>query len=246
MRSGLIISFIFLFACSGKLTAQCTTLGQNPSTAFPVCGTTTFNQSTVPICSSNSLYVPGCVSTPQTNYENKNPFWYKFTCYLTGTLGFTIVPNTSTDDYDWQLYDITGRNPDDVYTDGSLVVTGNWSGSYGNTGASASGVNYIQCASIPSDNAPRFARMPTIYLGHQYLLLISHYTDSQSGYSLSFGGGTGSITDPKLPKMEDATAPCDGSVIVVNLNKKMRCNHQLPRLQAFQVMVVILVLTLIS
>ncbi len=36
--------------------------------------------------------------------------------------------------------------------------------------------------------------MPTIQEGHTYLLLTSHFTDSQSGYKLSFGGGTGSIT----------------------------------------------------
>jgi hypothetical protein len=32
-------------------------------------------------------------------------------------------------------------NPDAIFTNNSLVVTGNWSGTYGNTGASASGVN---------------------------------------------------------------------------------------------------------
>ncbi|MEO8769818.1 MAG: gliding motility-associated C-terminal domain-containing protein [Ferruginibacter sp.] len=224
MRRCLLISFIFLFAYSGKIKAQCTTLGQNPSTAFPVCGTTTFQQLNVPICSSNNLFVPGCVSTPATNYENKNPFWYKFTCYQSGTLGFTIVPNVATDDYDWQLYDITGHNPDDVYTINSLVVTGNWSGTYGNTGASSNGLNFIQCASDPAANENTFARMPNIYLGHQYLLLISHYTDTQSGYGLSFGNGTASITDPLLPKMDSAVAPCDGSVIIVNLNKKMKCS----------------------
>ena len=39
--------------------------------------------------------------------------------------------------------------------------------------------------------------MPDIIEGHQYLLLISHFSgDNQSGYALSFSGGTGSITDP--------------------------------------------------
>lgn len=224
MRRCLLIPIFLLLVYTQWAQAQCTTLGQNPSTAFPVCGTTVFEQSTVPICSSNSLFVPGCTGTDNADYENKNPFWYKFTCYESGTLGFTITPNTASDDYDWQLYDITGHNPDDVYTVQSLVVIGNWSATPGNTGASANGVNYLQCASIPSDNAPTFSRMPNITAGHQYLLLISHYTNTQSGYSLSFGGGTASITDPKLPKMDTAKAPCDGSVIVVSLNKKMKCN----------------------
>ena len=69
-------------------------------------------------------------------YENKNPFFYKFTCYTAGTLGFLITPIAANEDYDWQLYDITGRNPNDIFTVNSLVVTGNWAGTYGATGAS--------------------------------------------------------------------------------------------------------------
>jgi len=216
---------IFCFSLALNSNAQgCTTLGQNPSTALPVCGTTVFNQINVPICSSNLLFVPGCSGNGNASYENKNPFWYKFTCFTSGTLGFVITPNNLADDYDWQLYDITGRNPDEVYTNGSLVVTGNWSGSSGITGASASGVNYIQCASIPADNAPTFAAMPTLIAGHEYLLLVSHYTDTQSGYGLSFAGGTANITDPKEPHMQSSRAICDGTQATVKFNKRMKCN----------------------
>lgn len=219
----LFICFIFLSMFSGRAFSQCTTLGQNPETAFPVCGTTSFSQTTVPICSTNDLVVPGC-SGDGADYENKNPFWYKFTCYGSGTLGFVITPNDDNNDYDWQLYDITGHSPSEVYTNSTLVVTGNWSGSYGPTGTSNSGVNFIQCASSPTANMPTFAKMPNIIVGHEYLLLISHFTDNQSGYSLTFGGGTGSITDPTLPELKNAVSPCDGSEIIVELNKKMKCN----------------------
>src|SRR6476620_2008532 len=86
----------------------CTTLGQTPSTAFPVCGTSTFQQNVVPPCATNDLYVPGCTGTSNALYQNKNPFFYKFTCFTGGTLGFVITPNAANEDYDWQLYDITG------------------------------------------------------------------------------------------------------------------------------------------
>ena len=217
---------VLIFWLSVQQTAYgqaCTTLGQNPSTAFPVCGTSTFVQNTVPICGVNNLVVPGCTGSGTANYQDKNPFWYRFTCYRTGTLGFVITPNDLGDDYDWQLYDITGRNPNDVYTVPSLVVTGNWAGTYGATGASASGVNFIQCASDPAANENSFAQMPTIIEGRQYLLLVSHFTNSQSGYTLSFGGGTASITDPTDPKLGTATANCEGNSIHVTLNKKMKC-----------------------
>ncbi|MEO7523431.1 MAG: gliding motility-associated C-terminal domain-containing protein [Ferruginibacter sp.] len=226
MRSCLLISFIVLFGSATNIYAQCSALGQNPSTAFPVCGIGTFQQTTVPICTSNSLFVPGCTNSDNANYANKNPFWYKFTCYQSGTLAFTITPNVLSDDYDWQLYDITGYNPDAVFSNQSLVIAGNWSGSSGTTGASSTGLAGIQCASNPSQNAPTFAALVNLVAGHDYLLLISHFTDTQSGYSLSFGGSasTASITDPSIPKMDNAVAPCDGSVVIINLNKKLKCS----------------------
>ncbi|MCG2617123.1 gliding motility-associated C-terminal domain-containing protein [Terrimonas sp. NA20] len=215
-----------LFVFVALLTAhsahsQCTALGQNPSTAFPVCGTTVFQQTSVPLCSSHSLYVPGCPDGAA--YENRNPYWYKFTCYTAGSLGFTITPSILADDYDWQLYDITGLDPDDVYTNRNIVVTGNWSGSSGPTGASSTGVNFIQCASDPATNVNTFSSMPNLVAGHEYLLLVSHYTNSQSGYSLSFSGGTAVITDPKEPHLSKVIPDCDGRTLTVIMNKKLRC-----------------------
>jgi gliding motility-associated-like protein len=167
--------------------------------------------------------VPGCQGDGAA-YADKNPFWYRFTCYQTGTLGFLITPNDLGDDYDWMLYDITGHNPDEVFTNKSLIVTGNWAGTFGVTGASGAGVNFIQCASQPNENKNSFSTMPTIQQGHTYLLLISHYTDSQSGYKLSFGGGSAVITDPLQPALQKSWAGCGGVTVTVVTNKKMKCS----------------------
>lgn len=224
VKKGFVLLFIFLSVCVTTALGQpCTTLGQSPSTAFPVCGTTNFQQDNVPLCSTNSLYVPNCAGSG-ANYENKNPFWYKFTCYTSGTLGFTITPNDLRDDYDWQLYDVTGLDPDAVFTNRNIIVSGNWAGNPGPTGTSATGVDYIQCASSPTGNESRFAKMPELIAGHEYILLVSHYTDSQSGYSLSFEGGTAVITDATEPHLLSASTSCDGTQIIVKLNKKMKCS----------------------
>lgn len=215
---------LLLFTVTFSYGQPCTNLGQTPSTAFPVCGTTIFHQSIVPLCSTVSIFVPGCTGQSNANYQNKNPYFYKFTCYVSGTLGFLIKPLVANEDYDWQLWDITGRNPNDIFTDPSLVVAGNWSGSYGNTGASATGTTGIQCASLPTDNAPTFAQMPNLTAGHEYLLMISHWTDTQSGYDLSFGGGTAVITDPKVPAMDKVVPDCNGQLLTLSLNKKIRCS----------------------
>ncbi len=191
--------------------------------AFPVCGEDTFKQATVPKGHTHSLAVPGCTMDGAL-YQDTNPFWYSFTCYTAGSLGFTITPNNLGDDYDWMLYDITGHDPNDVYTNASLIVTGNWAGTYGLTGAKGGGSPKIQCASVPKDKHPTFSTMPNLKQGHKYLLLVSHYTESQSGYSLTFGGGSAVIKDPVLPHLETATVLCDRKSLTVVLNKPMRCN----------------------
>ena len=227
MKPSLLFFTAILF--TGQAFAQCTQLGQNPSTAFPVCGTTTFHQQTVPLCDGPSVYT-GC--TDGALYANRNPFWYKFTCYESGTLGFVITPLGQNEDYDWQLFDVTNlANPEDVYNDHSTNVTGNWSGGCGPTGTmgtvpSSTVYPYttIRCSSDVCDNTPRFETMPPLIQGHRYLLLVSHYTADQSGYDLSFGGGTAVITDPLEPHLLSAKAPCDGTEIRVVTNKKMKCN----------------------
>ncbi|WEK35054.1 MAG: gliding motility-associated C-terminal domain-containing protein [Candidatus Pseudobacter hemicellulosilyticus] len=197
----------------------CTNLGQTPSTAFPVCGTTSFHQTSVPVCSLPNLPVPSCPG----DYPAKNPYWYRFDCYQDGSLGFVITPNDIGDDYDWMLYDITGRDPGQVFNNAALIVTGNWSGTSGLTGAADHGVNYIGCMTIVGEIRNTFSKMPTLIKGHTYMLMISHFTNSQSGYSLSFGGGTALITDPTLPGLKMAEAHCSGARILVNLSKATKC-----------------------
>ncbi len=232
----IVLLMVAVLHSSNSFGQACTNLGQTPSTAFPVCGTTTFQQNTVPLCSTNEIFVPGCSDQPNSaNYQNKNPYFYKFTCFVSGTLGFLISPLAANEDYDWQLWDITGRNPNEIFTNPTLVVTGNWAGTYGNTGASASGVNYIQCASFPPDNAPTFAAMPNLVAGHEYILMVSHYTDGQSGYNLSFGGGTAVITDPQIPAMVSVQPDCNGQTLIVRLNKGIRCSSLTPSASEFTV-----------
>jgi gliding motility-associated-like protein len=211
--------FVFSVTIMIQANAQnCTTLGQNPSGAFPVCGTDPFPQTTVPFCGGRSIPAPGCVRAP---FSDKNPFWYKFTCYTAGTLGFLINPN-SAEDYDWELFDVTGRNPDDVFSDASLIVAFNWSAEFQPTGTSNTlGTSLRECDG-PGVNT--YCSMPTLIAGHNYLLLVSHFTDTPNGYTLTFGGGSASITDPRQPHMESSKAACDGTKTTIKLNGKIKCS----------------------
>lgn len=230
----LFSTLLFCVTCvAGKSQGACTTLGQTPATAFPVCGTTVFTQQTVPLCSGGKTIAKNC---PSPTYDIANPFWYKFTCYQAGKLGFVITPLNpqNIEDYDWQLYDITGRNPGDIYTDASMIVCASWVGTYGPTGASAAGTSLFGCASQPAQNLSAFTSMPDLQAGHEYLLLVSHFLSpgfsSEIGYNLSFqsstdgSGGLAVITDPAKPDLKNSYGVCDGTEVVMVLSKKMKCN----------------------
>ncbi len=219
MRRLALILFIF-FLQYHSFGQVCSTLGQTPGTAFPVCGTDTFYQGTVPNC-GGALFPDICKGD---GLSDMNPFYYTFTCFSTGTLGFLITPLDLGDDYDWQIFDITGVSPTDIFTNSSLNVAYNWSGVTGLTGASPSGTSLFNCGGVAY---PPFSAMPTLIQGHKYLLMISHFNTfkpGSTGYKLSFNGGSASITDTTKPAIKGATAICDGEKMVVFLSKKMKCN----------------------
>lgn len=222
MKKYLLFLIIYVLACS-HLQAQraCDSLGQTPASAFPVCESSVFFRPQVPACGGYQIPSRGCTDF----LTDINPYWYRFTCFSAGTLGFKITPVNSGDDYDWQIFDISNRNPQDVYSDPSLFVACNWSGESGTTGASSAGTSLTVCGTAPgAPYRPLFSSMPRLIEGHEYLMLISHFAGGvESGYSLSFGGGTASITDPKPPRALSARAICDGTQMTIKLNKKMKC-----------------------
>jgi len=234
-----IASFLFLLVIKVSGQDSCNALGQVPSTAFPVCGGSTFFQANVPQCGGFSVPVPSRVCRAQI-YSDINPFWYKFTCFKTGKLGFLIKPISNSDDYDWQLFDITNRDPADVYVDTTMFVACNWSGDTLSTGTSDTATLENGCAGYSQFNPGNYniSMEPTIYKGHEYLLLVSNFSPSQQGYGLTFyGGGSGSavITDTLTPKVSSTSINCAGDKIGIKLNKRMLCNSLASNASDFQI-----------
>ncbi len=225
----IFFSCFFCFA-SYSYAQACTLSGMTPDKAIPVCGTSVFHQALVTTCTGPNIAQTDCAETVTSDQS----FWYKFTCFQSGTLGFLISGISNTDDYDWELFDITGHNPLDVFSNASLRVSLNIYGTSGSgsgapfpnspTGCRPSGVGDVHCAGDASSNSP-FNRMPAIIIGHDYLLMVTNWTSGSTlGYDLSFIGGTANITDPKEPHMESSRASCDGTQATVKLNKRMKCN----------------------
>jgi gliding motility-associated-like protein len=234
MRFFTFLFLIISFAANAQNT--CTAPGQSPASAIPACVTAALSQPSVSGCDNGLVFVPTCSNDGSgTVYTAVNPYWYSFTCYQSGTLAFSILPVSTADDYDWQLYDVTGINTNNLtfLTNSSLVVAANWSGftgATGATGASGAGSSAFVCAS--STLSP-FSTKPNLIIGHDYLLLVSNFSPSGLGYALSFGGNTGGTSgstavlidasEPPIPLLASATSLC-GTAVKIKTNKKVKCN----------------------
>lgn len=224
----IITLLVFSFSFTAKNYAQtCSLPGMTPDNAIPVCGTSVFHQSIVTNCTGQNVAQSNC----SIGATSSSSFWYKFTCFQSGSLGFLISGIASTDDYDWVLFDITGHNPSDVFSNNTLAISINLYGAGSGpaqypespTGCRPGATGNVHCEGSDNGNTP-FNAMPTITIRHEYLLMVTNWTQSTAGYDLSFTGGSASITDPTEPHMLNSRAICDGTQAAIKFNKRMKCN----------------------
>jgi len=150
----------------------------------------------------------------------KNDVWYVITVQSAGNLSFTITPNNYTpgsnpangDDYDWALYNLTNNVCSDIAVMGELEVSCNYSGQRGPTGANGR----------PGEqNEP----VVPVLAGETYVLNVSNFSTSQSGYTLSFMASTAVILDNQKPSMiEVLPTACFDSMLTVRFSEFLICS----------------------
>ena len=140
-----------------------------------------------------------------------NSVWYTFSTSSPGNLAFNIAPNTLTDDYDFALYDITGNNCSGILNGSILPIRCNFAAQNGVTGLSNSG---------SSNQSPILATSS----GKTYVLIISNFSSTQSGYTIDFSPSTASIFDNVSPTIQTVVAPCGSSSITINTSEQVTCN----------------------
>lgn len=159
--------------------------------SIPICGAQSFNGSP----SNTGLAVDlnfnnrGCLSA-----NERQGIWYQYTVSASGTLGFTISPNNSGDDYDFAVFGpFTGTQ----CPPNNLPVRCNYSGTPGDTGLSASGTN-------PSEGAggSKWSTQLPVTTGEVYHLYISNFSQSALAFSLSWQLSGGASLDCTLLPVE--------------------------------------------
>ena len=212
---------IFFLLVSITITSkgqQCSGLGATPATSLAICGSTVSPQTNVPPCTGPDLPGTSCFDAVTTS----SSVWYHFHCYQNGTFGFLINPASPADDYDWAIMDITGHAPSDALTM-NLVISLNISGVTGSTGCTAAGTSNTNCSG--TFTSP-YNSMPVLQAGHDYLLMVTNWSNSGLGFDLGFSGGTVDITNASNPPSISAATVvgCDGSRIKITFPQELECN----------------------
>ncbi len=211
-------------------------LGQTPTNqdclgAIPVCQYT-YNQvnsfsgqgnytSEIPVYSgaiSNNNCPNNCLLSGE-----KNDVWYIFTVQTSGNLNFTITPNSSSDDYDWALYNLTNANCSDILTNNSAVQKScNFCGTAGSTGIASGGNGNCQ----PGNSCTNFNSPLPVQAGQTYVLNVSNFSSTQSGYVLDFTPSTASIFDNIPPVFQSVNLPvsCGATQLTFNFSENVMCS----------------------
>ncbi len=168
-----------------------TIFGQECSVPLPICN------DTVPVGDPGfQAFGNYCDFTGNGNNclesGERGSVWYEIPVNAAGNLEFTIVPNdwlgapsTTCTDYDWALWKIGGTGAvtcAGIYAD-SVPVRCNysWMGVTGVYGAA----DYTSPAAYPGFGSAFMSKLP-VSAGDRYLLIVSNYSNSLSGFTLYF------------------------------------------------------------
>jgi hypothetical protein len=176
--------------------------GQDCSLAFPLCKKSTFvadpgPQAVGSICEFTSG--ANCLASGE-----RGSFWYKIRIVSNGFLEFDIVPNdwagapsTTATDYDfaiWRTQTAGVPGPANCSNLGTVAPISCDYSFLGVTGCFGT-ANSVAPAAYPGFNDAYMQRI-AVSAGDEYLLNVSNFTNSTSGFSLNFSSGSPIATTP--------------------------------------------------
>lgn len=218
-RLGLFVALIF----SGHLASAQPTI-QDCLGAVPVCQDF-YSETQAPTGAGN--IAPEIQGGEICTDVEDNSIWYVFNVNEDGNLGFIITPNDLNDDYDWALFNLTGRDCDDIGF--NTVVSCNAAGGqgcHGRTGCTVTGIGNNTpggCAGTGPLN-----ELVPMQAGETYVLMVSNWTGSRNGYTLDFSESTGlgvfDETPPFVELVNTEPQSCGDSQIELEFHEFMQCN----------------------
>ncbi len=162
----------------------------------------------------------------------KNDVFYIITVQTDGLLRFKLTPNNATNDYDWELFNMTNAECSEIYSKASqLTVSCNSYGITGNngpTGISTMLGNNSNCNGPGNLNGPAFNKDLIVHAGETYILNVSNWSSTaQSGYTLDFGMSTAVIFDnvpPVVDSIQNIIECAGATELYVRFSENVKCS----------------------
>jgi hypothetical protein len=184
---------------------------QNCATAISLCYNTYMSSPDAYSLQGNEINsTTSCLRTGEIN-----GVWYEFTASVNGVLNFTIIPNVSTDDYDWAVFDLTNASCTDIATNPALQVACNYSGTTAPNGQTG-----------PNGSAgSQYSTPIAVVKGNTYRIFVSYYNSGVAltatqgaghGFGLNLGASTANLFSP--PTVIVSASPqtiCQGASTVL-------------------------------
>jgi len=148
--------------------------------AIPICGNSYETTESYSGSGSDPYEINGvssCLSSGEINNV-----WYVFTAQQTDDITFSLIPKSSSDDYDWAVYDLTSSDCSQIACDPSLEISCDYSGSVTNNGIT--GPNN----GSEDQDEPMF----NVTAGNTYVINVSNFSSTQNGYTIDFNISTAS------------------------------------------------------
>ncbi|MBU2649531.1 MAG: gliding motility-associated C-terminal domain-containing protein [Bacteroidetes bacterium] len=200
--------------------------------AIPVCEDYYFQPNTSSGTGSYPNEVPGSMTCPYECLDGEaNSTWYRFTVQEAGILGFIISPIDINDDYDWAVYNLTDHRCSDIlYMSDEICVSCNSAGGAGLHGETGAYSGPDGCAGPGNQNGnTKWNIEIPVEQGETYVLYISDWTQSPTGYSLDFSSSTAVIFDDVPPALdsvfyEDITG-CQEDQLTFKFTENVSCDR---------------------
>lgn len=222
--------FIFLLVFSFSLKAQIPT-NQDCLGAIPVCQSTYIQpNSYVGQGNYNDEIGPIRQCPDRCLGPEKNSVWYVISVKTAGLLRFSITPVSQYDDYDWSVYNLNEHSCSEIYNGSLLMMSscnayGRLSGNQGATGISTLNGGSSNCEDA-GDAGKKWNMDLPVEVGDTYVLYVSNYSNTQSGYTLDFSASTADIFDdvPAFITAIDTVKGCSGSASInFDFNENILC-----------------------
>jgi hypothetical protein len=158
-------------------------------------------------------------------FSESNAVWFKLQVATSGKISFLITPVNTTNDYDFSIFNITGKSCDSINANTRVRCSGT---DINHSPGGLTGLNDTGTLTVtgPGTGVPFIASINAV-AGETYLLMVDNFnTSNVAGFTIDCSSSTATFVGDGNPTYESyKKTDCDnGRGIIVKMNKRILCS----------------------